>query len=338
MAVRMMDIARELGVSVVTVSKVLRNHGDIGAATRERVLRKIKELNYQPNFAARALVTGRTYTVGLVVPDLIHPFFAEVAKGLSSGLRNRGYSLMIASSEEDGALEASEIRQLVARRSDVVVIASAQSTLDSFRLMDEQKTPYILIDRQLDGLDGHFVGCDDDAVGDMATEHLIDAGCRRIAHIRGPEISPGIGRLAGYRRALERHRLGPLPGYVSATIGGDVDSEARGRRAMRQLLDLDPPPDGVFCFNDPTAIGAMSTIREAGLRIPGDIAVIGCGNLHYDVALAVPLSSVDQHSREIGERTAKLALSLLQAKTAQRPRKVILAPEVVARASTAVSR
>ena len=99
MAVRMKDIARELGVSVVTVSKVLRNHSDIGDETRQRVLKKMKELNYQPNFAARALVTGRTYTVGLVVPDLVHPFFAEVAKGLSSVLRKRGYSLILASSE-----------------------------------------------------------------------------------------------------------------------------------------------------------------------------------------------------------------------------------------------
>jgi len=329
-----MDIARELGVSVVTVSKVLRNHEDISEGTRERVLNKIKELNYQPNFAARALVTGRTYTVGLVVPDLIHPFFAEVAKGLSSGLRNRGYSLMIASSEEDGDLEANEIRQLVARRSDVIVIASAQSTLESFRLIEEQKTPYILIDRQLSGLSANFVGCDDEAVGEMATEHLISVGCRRIAHIRGPEISTGLGRLEGYQRVLASRNLGPRPGYISAISGGDVDSEVRGREAMRQLLLLEPRPDSVFCFNDPTAMGAMTTILEAGLKVPDDIAVIGCGNLHYDAALAVPLSSVDQQSRVIGERTARLALSLIQAKSPQRPRKIILTPEVVARAST----
>lgn len=334
MAVRMMDIARELGVSVVTVSKVLRNHSDISESTRERVLKKIKELNYEPNFAARALVTGRTYTVGLVVPDLIHPFFAEVAKGLSSGLRNRGYSLIIASSEEDGTLEATEIRQLVARRSDVIVIASAQSTLESFRLMEEQKTPYILIDRQLPGVRANFVGSDDEAAGRLATEHLIAAGCRRIAHIRGPEISTGIGRLNGYRRALEERKLGPLPGFVSAISGGDVDSEARGRDAMRQLLALDPRPDGVFCYNDPTAMGAMATILDAGLKIPRDVAVIGCGNLHYDAALAVPLSSVDQQSRVIGERTARLALSLIEAKTPQRVRKIVLPPELAVRAST----
>jgi len=142
----MKDIARDLGVSVVTVSKVLRNHSDIGEQTRQRVLKRIKDLNYQPNFAARALVTGRTYTVGLVVPDLVHPFFAQVAKGLSSALRKRGYSLILTSSEEDPELEAQEIVRLLARRLDAMVIASAQRTVESFRRIEEQKTPYVLVD------------------------------------------------------------------------------------------------------------------------------------------------------------------------------------------------
>ena len=116
---------------MVTVSKVLRNHTDIGEETRQRVLKRMRELNYQPNFAARALVTGRTYTVGLVVPDLVHPFFAEVAKSLAGALRPSGYSLIIASSDEDAELEAQEIDQLLARRLDAIVIASTQRTVES---------------------------------------------------------------------------------------------------------------------------------------------------------------------------------------------------------------
>ena len=126
MPVRMKDIARDLGVSVVTVSKVLRNHSDIGEETRERVLKRMKELNYRPNLAARALVTGHSLTMGLVVPDLVHPFFAEVAKGISRTLRKKGYSLLISSSEEDAELEQQEIEQLLARRVDALVVASAQ--------------------------------------------------------------------------------------------------------------------------------------------------------------------------------------------------------------------
>ena len=122
MAATMKDIARDLGVSVVTVSKVLRNHSDIGANTRKRVLERVKELNYQPNPAARALVTGRTNLVGLIVPDLVHPFFAQVAKGLSAKLRSLEYSLVISSSEDDPSLEKQEIDQMLGRRVDVANI------------------------------------------------------------------------------------------------------------------------------------------------------------------------------------------------------------------------
>jgi LacI family transcriptional regulator len=334
MAVRMKDIARELGVSVVTVSKVLRNHSDISDKTRQRVLKKMKELNYQPNFAARALVTGRTYTIGLVVPDLVHPFFAEVAKGLSSTLRKRGYSLILASSEEDPDLEAQEIGQLLARRLDAIVIASAQWTVESFRRIEEQKTPYVLVDRTIAGLKANFVGVDDESVGEIATGHLVAVGCRRIAHIRGPHVSTAAGRLEGYRRVLARHNLGPMPEYIPTATAGDDNSEARGREAMRQLLKLEPLPDGVFCYNDPTAMGAMNAILDAGLRIPEDIAIIGCGNVHYDPSLRVPLSSIDQQSAAMGERAAKLALSLIESKGGGRPKSIILEPKLVARAST----
>jgi LacI family transcriptional regulator len=334
MPVRMKDIARELGVSVVTVSKVLRNHSDISEETRQRVLKRTKELNYQPNFAARALVTGRTYTVGLVVPDLVHPFFAELAKGLSTTLRKRGYSLILASSEEDPDLEAQEIGGLLARRLDAIVVASTQWSVESFRRIEEEKTPYILVDRLFTGLAANFVGVDDQLVGELATGHLVSVGCRRIAHIRGPQLSTASGRLEGYRRVLARHNLDTRAEYIPTTTAGDENSEARGRAAMRQLLKLDPLPDGVFCYNDPTAMGAMNEILDAGLKIPADIAIIGCGNVHYDPSLRVPLSSIDQHSAKIGERAAKLALSLIQSKGTTRPKSILLEPRLVARAST----
>jgi LacI family transcriptional regulator len=334
MAVRMKDIAHELGVSVATVSKVVRNHGDIGDETRQRVVKKMKELNYHPNFAARALVTGRTYIIGLVVPDLVHPFFAEIAKGLSSTLRRHGYGLILASSEEDPELEAQEIEQLLARRLDAIVVASAQRTPYSFWHIEECKTPYVLVDRRLAGLAASFVGVKDELVGQLATEHLIRVGCSRIAHIRGMHVSTASGRLEGYRRTLARYNLGPLPDHIPTATAGDEDSEARGREAMRQLLKLRPRPDGVFCYNDPSAVGAMNAILDAGLRIPKDIAVIGCGNVHYAASLRVPLSSIDQQSTAIGERAAKLALSLIDSKGTGRPRSVFLEPRLVTRAST----
>jgi DNA-binding LacI/PurR family transcriptional regulator len=230
--VRMKDIARDMGLSTVTISKVLRGHSDISEETRKRVLKRMKELNYQPNLAARALITGRTSTIGLVVPDLLHPFFAQIAKAVSAGIRGQGYSLIITSSEEDPDLERQEIEQLLARRVDVMLIASAQWTVETFRRIEERKIPYILIDRWFAGLAANFVGVDDEAVGAIATGHLIDQGCRRIAHIRGPETSTAVGRLEGYRRALAARQLAPLPG-TSFPLGVR-ETIAESRAAMRR--------------------------------------------------------------------------------------------------------
>jgi len=191
-----------------------------------------------------------------------------------------------------------------------------------------------LIDRNFSGLSANFVGVDDEAVGMLATQHLIDLGCRRIAHIRGPETSPGTQRLQGYERALQRNGMKVASDYIIAEPKGDVDTRQRGGEAMRRLLRLDPRPDAVFCFNDPLAIGAMNCILDEGLRIPDDIALIGCGNLNYDDTLRVPLSSIDQGSHRIGQETARIALAILASKVPPAVEKIILQPELVVRAST----
>ena len=335
MAARLKDIANDLGLSVVTVSKVLRDHPDIGEETRKRVLKRMRELNYQPNLAARSLVTGRTWTLGLVVPDLLHPFFAEIAKAISAETRKHGYSLLISSSDEDPELEIQEINQLLARRVDVILVASAQSSVDCFRLIEEHKTPYILIDRRFAGLDANFIGVDDEAVGMLATSHLLEQQCRRIAHIRGPNVSTAVGRLEGYKRALASYNLTPLPGHViSLGTSGDHRGEKGGYEAAQQLLKTETRPDGLFCFNDPSALGAMRAILDAGLRIPEDVAVVGCGNLSYSDFLRVPLSSVDQGSESIGRRAADLALKIARKKIQTKSKTEFMNPRVIVRAST----
>jgi LacI family transcriptional regulator, galactose operon repressor len=330
----MKDIARDLGVSVVTVSKVLRNHTDISPATRERVLKRMRELNYKPNLAARALVTGRTYMIGLVVPDLVHPFFGEVAKGLSKVLRANSYSLVISSSEEDPKLEQDEIDSLLARRVDALIVASTQWTVESFRRIEEQRTPYVLLDRKFVGLPANFVGVDDEMVGRLATEHLIEQGCTRIAHIRGAETSTASGRLEGYHRALKDHNLAQAPDYIVTGKSADDAASVSGFEATKKLLELNPPPDAIFAYNDPTALGALKALLESGLRVPDDVAVIGCGNVIYADLLRVPLSSIDQQSPVIGEKAGELALKLIEAKTALRPHEELLAPKLIVRASS----
>ncbi len=334
MSVRLKDIARDLGVSAVTVSKVLHNRHDIGKETRERVLRRIKELNYQPNQNARALATGRTHLVGLIVPDLLHPFFAQVIKGVSRTLRKQGYGLIIASSEENPEFEREEIGQMLARHVEALIVASTQNTLQSFGLIAARNVPYVLIDRKLAGLKANFVGTDDIKAGTLATTHLIAKGCRRIAHIGGDYLSTAADRLAGYRAALLQHGFELPQKYICLRTRLDDGAMMTGYRAMLSLLNLEPRPDGVFCFSDPIAAGAMQAILDSGLRIPEDVAIVGCGNVLYASALRVPLSSVNQKSESLGESAAKVVLNLVgkDAKTQVTQRR--LSPTLVVRASS----
>ena len=331
----MKDIAQELGVSIGTVSKVLREHPDISVETRERVRKRMAELNYRPNLAARALVTGRTHTIGLVVPDLVHPFFAEVASALSRLLRKQGYSLIISSSDEDLDSESRAIDHLLERQVDAMILASSQKDPAFFRNIETQKTPFVLIDRKPEGAKVNFVGADDQEVGRIATEHLIEMGCRRIAHIGGPGISTALGRLRGYQQALQRHGLPLDPKYVISREHADEASDATGYEAMKALLAAKRAPDGVFCYNDPTAMGAMQAALDQGIRIPQDLALIGSGNVRYAKFLRVPLSTIDQHSDEIGDRAAKLALKLIESKSLPKAKSILLTPQLVVRESSA---
>jgi len=334
MSVTLKDIAKDLGVSVVTVSKVLRNHEDIGPETRARVQKRIKELNYQPNLAARALVTGRTSLMGLVVPDLVHSFFSQLAKDLSRVLRKKGYGLIISSSDEDAELEKEEIGQMMARNLDVLLVASAQPDGETFRQLAQQGRAFVLIDRRIQDLKANYVGTDDHMAGMIATEHLIENGCRHIAHIAGEGVSPALDRREGYQNALRKHGVTISDRYISARARGDESGDLAGYDAMKSLLKLSPRPDGVFCYNDPMASGAIQAILEAGLRIPQDISIVGCGNVQYAPMLRVPLTSVDQDSATLAERAAKLALSLVGKKDHARPRIVFTKPTLVVRESS----
>ncbi len=334
MGVTLKDIAQELGVSVVTVSKALRNQADVGEETRRRVLDSARRLRYRPNLTARSLVTGKSFFIGMVVPSLLHPFFAEVARSMSNALREHGYYVIITSSEEDPEMEAREIDQLLGRQLDALVIASVANRDTGFRHIEEQRIPYVLIDRAFAGFATNFVGIDDHAMGLMATEHLIEVGCKRIAHIASAKGSLTQLRERGYCAALEKHGHTVKAAYIVSGETVDVAGQRQGFLAMEKLLRLRTRPDGVFCFNDPMALGAIDCILRAGLRVPEDIAVIGCGNLNYDEYLGVPLSSMDQKTDQIGTRTAELLLALIGQDAGMKPTKVVLPAELVRRRST----
>ncbi len=329
--VRLKDIAQDLNVSVMTVSKVVRGCADVGAETRSRVLARIKELNYQPNWVARSLAARRTFMIGLIVPDLMHSFFAEIAKGVSATIRPLGYDVVICNSEEDCELEASEVERLMGRQVDGLLLASAQppSSLGLFERIEARGIPYVLIDRHFAASSAPYVGADDDAIGRLATNHLIERGCRRIAHIAGPPLTPGVGRAKGYRAALRAAGLVVPDSYVIAAT-----DDASGYRAAQQLLALDPRPDAIFGYNDPTAAGAMKAILEAGIRIPDEIKVIGVGNVHYSDLLRVPLSTIDQSSTAIGQQAADMLIRAIGAKRKRPIKTVLIDPILIAREST----
>lgn len=335
MVVRLKDIAEELGVSIVTVSKALRDRPDVAKETKARILERVKYLNYRPNLAARSLVTGRSSLVGLVVPDLIHPFFSEIAKALAAALRKKHYFLLVSSSESDPTLERDEIEHMLAHHLDCFVIASCQKDAGHLKKIGQAGVPLILLDRAFPGFAPNFVGVNDYRIGELATEHLIAQGCKRIAHLRGPATHVGNRRYQGYRDTMAKHGLTIPDTYViESGDAADSDGETRGRKAMDSVLALKPRPDALFCFNDTVAIGAMDRAFEIGLRIPHHMAVIGSGNFHYSSKLRVPLSSIDQKAAEIGDKTAKMIALLLEKSASPRSRSTVLEPALVVRASS----
>jgi LacI family transcriptional regulator len=332
----MKDIAKDLNVSVATVSKVLRGHIDISPEMRERVLRRVQDLNYRPNLAARALVTGRTYLIGLVVPDLLHPFFAQIAQGVANRIRTKGYNAVIFSSGEEPSLEIEGIASLLAHQVDGLILASTltKDQSDVFRRIEKQNVPYVLVDRKVPGVRANFVGVNDEEIGALATDHLVQRGSHRIAHICGPQISTAIGRLRGYMKTMARHRLPVPPQYVANAARPDVKGEEGGFQAMQQLLTVDPRPDAVFCYNDLVAIGALRAILNAGLRVPADVALIGVSNSAHTDLLKVSLSTIDQGSLLIGDRAAKLLLKHMEAAPGSPPTRIYLRSKLIVRDSS----
>ena len=326
--VRLKDIAEELNVSVMTVSKVVRGQTDVSEATRKRVLERVRELNYQPNWIARSLAARQTFIIGLVVPDLMHSFFAEVAKGITRKFRPHGYDVVLCNSEEDAALERSEIEHLLSRQVDGLIIASAQVPGEDgiFRRIEARGTPYVLIDRRFSETKAAYVGSENREIGRIATQHLVDRGARSIGHISGPRITTGLGRLEGYRAALAENNI---PYREELVVEGTTDE---GYSATKRLLALDV--DGIVCYNDPYAVNAIKAIMESRRRIPEDVKVIGAGNVHYSDLLRVPLSTIDQRSAQTGEQAAEILLGMIGPKRKKAPKIVRIKPELVAREST----
>ncbi len=329
----MKRIASELGVSITTVSKVLNNRTDIGHATRARVLAKVAELGYQPNAVARSLTLRRTHTLGVVIPDLMHSFFVEIVAGLETVASARGYGLLLCSSNEDAVKERAEIDMLRQRQVDGIILASVNATgnTDLLQRLGPLGIGLVMIDRD----DHPAVKCDrvvtdDVQVGRLATTHLIEQGRKAVAHIMGPPITHAKRRAEGYRAAFKEHGERPRAEWV--VRGGFMDAD--GYRAMKKLLVQEPRVDAVFAANDPSAIGAMKAVWDAGLRVPDDVAIVGAGDIALGDLLRVPLTTVSWSRDQQGKEAARLLLDRIGPEPSERFQSVVIPPQLIVRRSS----
>ena len=328
MPVTLEDIARALNVSKMTVSRAINNHPEISRATRARILATAQKMKYRPNQFARALTTNHSYLIGIVVPDLMHSYFAEICRGVETHARPAGYQNLICSTDEDGRKEMDEIEALLSRTDGLIVASSLSVTEAKFyrRLLSEGAN-LVLIDRLLDGLRCSAVTTDDMQVGVLATEHLIKLGHRKIGHLRGPNVWTANKRLEGYQQTMKRSGLKSL-------VRDSGFTEPDGYTTMQRWIASGSLPSAIFAANDPAAIGAMAALDEAGLHVPGDVAFVGAGSIHYGDMLRVPLTTVSWSKAEMGQAAARLLLEMIDKKKGRHHRTVTVPPELIIRQSS----
>ncbi len=324
------DIARELNVSKMTVSRAINNHPEISAETRARILAVAQKMNYRPNQFARALTTNRSFLIGIVVPDLMHSYFSEICRGVESRARPSGYQNLICSTDEEPRKEMDEIEALLSRTDGLIVASAAgESELKFYRQLLKDGARIVLIDRLLTGLKCSAVITDDLEVGILGTRHLISLGHKKVGHLRGTIASTSLNRFEGYKRAMEEAGL-PTPANAIRECGF---TENDGYVAMKKWVAEGSLPTAVFAANDPAAIGAMAALNETGVRVPEDLAIVGAGSIHYGDMLRIPLTTVGWSTLEMGQAAAELLLQSIDEKSKATPRQVMVKPELVVRFS-----
>lgn len=326
------DVARRAGVGVGTVSRVLNQSGPVSEATRQRVLAAIQELGFHPSHSARQLATSQTYTLGVILPFLTRPFFVSVLRGIESFIAETHYNLHIYNVETAHKREL-YLTQLPFRgRIDGLLIMSLPLHEVHVNRLMQAGIPTVLIDTRYPGLSS--IATDNYAGGRMATAHLLSRGHTRIAYIGGPS-APELGfrvnneRRDGYLDTLREHGILPRPEYVR--MAGD--GAAWGARMADQLLDLAEPPTALVAASDELAIGAIEAARRRGLRIPGDLGIIGYDDI--EIARLLGLSTIRQPMTEMGRAGVELLLQRLTQPGAP-PVELVLPLELIVRETSAM--
>lgn len=330
------DIARELNITASTVSRALNGHAAISTATKEAVSITARKLNYRPNKVASSLRLGRTKIIGVIIPSAEINFFGSIVHGIQRVAREKDYSVLIYESNEQSDFEREGVETFLRSRVDGVLASISKQTtsFDHYKELHKRGVPLVLFDRVNDELAVPSVVVDDYLGAFNATQHLIDRGCRRIAHIGGQQHVPIFRkRLQGYLDALKKNGLTVNKSWIKY---GEVSIES-GSRCMQSMLGGRTIPDAVFAVEDFTALGVIQALKDADLSIPGDVAVIGFANEAFGQYITPSLSSVDQQTARMGEAAAKLFFDLIEKKIPAKaaPRQLVLEPVLVYRESTA---
>lgn len=328
----MIDVARTAGVSIATVSALLNGTSNVSPRLTRRIEDAIAAIGYERNAIARSLRTGATRTIGLTVADIRNPFFTDVTATIQAQLNRAGYAVMLCSSDEDTAQQDSQIKLLLDRMVDGLIIAPAGEDAVMRRLIGATRKPVVLIDRMIEGLGVDAVLLDNTAAVAEAVDYLVALGHRRIGFISGPpETTTGRERLAGYREALGRAGIAADP----TLIRDGSFREFEGYRAAMGLMTMQDRPTALFSANNLMVIGAMRAIRDLGLTCPGDVSVASMDDFVWADIFGPRLTTVAQPVEAIGEQAARMLLDRLDGTADPGPRVVTLQGRLMVRNSCA---
>lgn len=331
MAPTIKDIAEETGFSYATVSRALNNKYGVKPGTRNKIISVARSRGYTPNAIARGLVKKQTHSIGLIIPDISNPFFPEVASGVEDGAREKGYSVFLCNTNYESERETHYLQLLVEKRVDGIILASGFQASAPTNPISLPSPPIVSLCSRFENVNNSFVMIDNERGGFLATRHLIEQGYQRIGFI-GTQ-SDGFResqRFKGYRQALEKFNMPFEEGLVFA---GNLKRET-GYKIIKRIIAGRDYPRALFVENDLMALGVIQGIKESGLRVPDDMAVVGFDDITFASFPEIGLTTVRQPKYEMGKLAAEILLDSILHTAAKEPRRYILEPELIVRTSS----